>query len=263
MTFFRPVVLFACLYSCLGATSARGDAIDVELMNNSRQIVSALHERHYRNVAVLPFRVQKSGERPTFHAGLINQNLPERVGNAIILGMRSGEPLIALCTDPVEVIENELGATGYRTQADRARLFGPTYPVITGGRRHLDAFLTGKVVLDESRSQVRVEIEAFGATNPGLVEDVCTFTCALDDFVLTDSSIGFAHSDGRRVLTRSLSDDDIVAGPSNGSASPRRPLAPLRSSTLSDASPLSIVDFKIMYDKRSGLDSTFRRSVRR
>lgn len=242
------------LLLCLRVGTVRGDAIDAALTRNARQLVLSLHEHNYRNVAVLPFRVQNAGERPTFHAGLINHNLPERVGNAIILGMRHGEPLIGLCTDPVSIIESELGTSGYRTAEQRRSLFRPLFPVITGGRKRIDAFLTGKVILNHVTENVRVEIEAFDSINPEIIEDICIFDCELDDFVLTDASIGFTRRNGRRVLTRALSADDIVSGSSAGqsesSTASRRTVPSKFSASSSSNSPLSMIDFRIMYDNQ-------------
>lgn len=250
----RFAALLSGLICCLGAGTVYADAIDAALTSNARQLVNSLHEREYRNVAVLPFRVQKPGERPTFHAGLINHNLPERVGNAIILGMRPGEPLIGLCTDPVSVIESELGDSGYRTAEQRRSLFRPMYPVITGGRKRIDAFLTGKVILDPVNENVRVEIEVFDAIDPEVIQDICTFHCKLDDFILADASIGFTRQNGKRVLTRALSANDIVSGNSVGSAKStsmsRRTVSSRPSASSSIDSPLSMIDFRIMYDNQ-------------
>lgn len=252
MKLFLSAALRCCILLCLSTGIVRADAIDVALTDNARRLVLSLHERQYRNVAVLPFRVQAAGERLSFHTGLINHNLPERVGNAIILGMRSGEPLIGLCTDPISVIEAELGTSGYRTAEQRSSLFRSTFPVITGGRKRIDAFLTGKVILDHLREEVRVEIEAFDSINPEIIEHLCAFTCALDDFVLADASIGFTHRNGRRVLTRALSADDIVSGesasPSRRKQAVARTVSSRSTNSSGSQSPLSMIDFKIMYD---------------
>ena len=70
--------------TALSARPAHADNLDAALLKHAPEMINYLRDHHCRNVGVLKFRVHKAGHPVTFKAGTINENIVERLENALI-----------------------------------------------------------------------------------------------------------------------------------------------------------------------------------
>ena len=71
----------------MAATSAatvRADNLDVALLDHAPEVIRYLHEHHHRNVGILKFRIHKGKQPNAFKVGPLNDNIVERLENALI-----------------------------------------------------------------------------------------------------------------------------------------------------------------------------------
>jgi hypothetical protein len=234
MAWLRGIGL-AFLIPALGAGSAaRADNIDAALLRESPKVMKFLQDRHYRNVGVLKFRIQK-GDRPvTFKAGTLNANLPLRLENALILADTGANPIGMIHdADKVAAARN---LPSYTNATGRQRLFQESFPLAWGSREvRADAFLTGVVTVAPDLRKATVIIEAFDRDARQLSK-VRAFEVDTDRTILADIGQSFLLSRG---LTRPR--DFEIAAADDAVERDQKKTSPLQSSE-------RLVDLEIRYD---------------
>src|SRR4051794_10935934 len=68
-----------------GAATARAGTLDLALLQQSGDILDSLKQKGYKNVGVLPFRVQRGARGRSFAGGPLGHNITRRLKNALIL----------------------------------------------------------------------------------------------------------------------------------------------------------------------------------
>ena len=104
---------------------------------------------------------RKGRQKTTFSAGLINNNMAERVENALILATDDDKP-IGIIGNAASVVKTSDPLANYRTPEARSKLFRSRYPLAWSNRLRVtaDAFLCGKVTISPDYQQCTVSIEA-------------------------------------------------------------------------------------------------------
>jgi len=196
------------------APAARADGIDVELMKRSGELRDYLLQRRFNAVGVLAFRLQRGNSPPTFQGGLIINSLPERVEAALVVSLEEGKHPLKIVRGASATATARLGGANYRTQEERARLFGVKYRQAWGNPAPMidvDAFLTGKVIVAADLSKVTVEIEVFDRRQPEIVTDVIRLETRLDRHTLAEVGYGYSLSAVHKgKFLRAVTEDDII-----------------------------------------------------
>jgi hypothetical protein len=182
----------------VSARAARADNIDQGLFLAAPSILEDLHSHGYKNVGVLKFQVQKDNERsgsakgvPSFAVGRLNTMMATRLENALIRHMNESNQIgITRGASAVAAAKNK--ASTYTTAAGRKELFTHKYPMVVGNKdAHVDAFLTGLVVVDFKTGLTTVVIRAFDKTSTTMRE-VKRIRENTDRSLLTDMNLNYS-----------------------------------------------------------------------
>jgi hypothetical protein len=194
------VLLLATLVLGAGVPPARAGNLDAALLVNAADVLTVLHERHYRAVGVLPFQVRKVGEQASYTSAPLAVNLPGRLENALVLATspRNREP-IAVLRDAAGVANRAKVGSWRRSASAFEALFRARYPVAWGNATaRPDAFLTGLISVAAGRKSARVTVQLFDAKSRRgssvRMEEVTQFDVAMDRPLLRDLGDGFALS---------------------------------------------------------------------
>ena len=201
-------------------SAARADNLDVALLKHAPEVMDYLRGQHCRNVGVLKFRVRKAGHQASFKTGPINDNIVERLENALI----AVEP-----TDsPIGVVRDASGhaearkLAKYDTPAGQKALFAIDYPMAWGDAKvRPDLMLTGVIEVAADLKSVTVRIEGFGPDSPKQ-DRVVTFPVATDRSLLTDLNESFKVA-GRSLKrkTRAIElDEEAIADAADAAPDP-------------------------------------------
>ena len=187
----------AGLAMCIGGPAAsRADRIDKALIGHAHEVTDFLVKKNCKNVGVLRFRLQKGDRLPEFRGGLIVNNLCDRLQDALVFSANPEAPPIGIIDHAGSVAVKKLQMPGYRTPADRKKLFTIKYPLMWGDPPDQvvpDIFLTGKVAVSSDFGTCTVTIEAFDRVNPGTkLTPVTQFTVKPDRFILADLGQGYS-----------------------------------------------------------------------
>lgn len=215
--------LFALGLVALGVPSvARADALDRELLKQSPVIMGKLAQRNknYKNIAVLPFKVEKGTRSASYHGGPIATGITTRLENCLIMTqkVKAGETPIGIIRDAAGVASaaKVKGYTSSTTQ--RMRLFNLTYPLAWGNARvKPDVFITGVISNMTNRRKTTVYIKCFDKNSQvigGVVQlhTLCSFTFDTDRAMFRD--LGYHYALNRRALARNVTPkkrDEIAA----------------------------------------------------
>jgi hypothetical protein len=200
------LLLLVALGVGLFAGAARADRLDQELNRQMPAIVKALTEANYRNVGVLPFRVQQPGQKEGFEPPLGVQ-LARRVENLLVIHAGPGsEPVVGVIHAAGQEAARRKVAAWY-DQAERGRLFDHRYRLAWGRERvEPDAFITGKVALSAGWRQTTLTLEYFDRRRPEVLRPLGKpITVATDRFILRDLGRSFSVS-SRAVTTNGTPD---------------------------------------------------------
>ncbi|MCE9603334.1 MAG: hypothetical protein K8U03_00350, partial [Planctomycetia bacterium] len=226
------------------ASIARCDALDVALMSNIEKVRDYLIEHRYTAVGVLDFRLQRGQARPTFDGGLIVSSLSERLETALIACLQDKQRL-TIVRDPSKTAGGKLGAANYRTEDDRRRLFELDYKQAWGNPApdiRVDAFLAGKVVISDDLRKLKVIVEAFDRSDPGVVADVVTFEAPVDRHILAAVGQGFSLStENPQAMLRAVTEDDVFNAIQKSKSKPTPVVA--ASSTTEVARPIHVTAY--------------------
>jgi hypothetical protein len=195
----RPFPWLLAVAVCLAAAAAgRADALDHALSRHAQPILNELYKRPCQTVGVLRFRYQRGDGEPTFYAGAINQNLADRLENALILANSVDDP-----ADPIGILRNagaakDVGAW-YEDLDERRKLFKldgytPAWkegPPWKDGPVKPEGFLTGSIRVADDLQSATVTVELFTPDHLELAP-VCTFEVRTDTSLLRDLGQTFA-----------------------------------------------------------------------
>jgi hypothetical protein len=240
----------------LAATSAapvRADNLDAALLKNAPEVIRYLHEHHYRNVGVLKFRVHKGKQPASFKVGPLNDNMVERLENALIAVNSSSEP-IGIIHDANHVAATRRLAR-YDNPAGQRALFQQSYALAWGNTTVTpDYLLTGIVTVRPDLKSATVVLEGFGPNSPKQ-DKVLTFQVETDRSLLADLNESFqVKSRALKRKTRSIDlDEEAVADaaekdttpPKSGTASAESDSSVAGAGKNSDE---KLLDFQVLYD---------------
>ncbi len=168
---------------------SQADRIDESLIRRAPEITNYLVKKGCRNVAVLPFRVQKGDQLPQFRGGLIVTNMVDRLQHSLIFAANPEVPPIGIANFAAK----KGHAASYRTPTDRKNLFKVNYPLLWGcppPEVPIDIFLTGKVAVSTDYRNTTVTIEAIDRT--AKITPVTSFSVKSDRSILADLGRGYS-----------------------------------------------------------------------
>lgn len=178
------------------ASSARADNLDVMLLEQAPKVMDYLHKQGYKNIGVLPFRVQKGKSAAEFNVGELNTNLATRMENLLVLLVDPNNP-IGIINDAGHNALNHNRHATYLTAAGRKSLFDASYPLVWGQTMvKPDAFVTGDVTLAPDNKKCTVVVKVFD-NKGGDLKEIDRFSVKTDRTILGDAGQSFA-------LTRSI-----------------------------------------------------------
>jgi hypothetical protein len=185
---------------------ARADNFDAALLEYTPDVLFYLRfDKKYKNVGVLPFRVEKGKKPASFIAGSLCANLPTRLENALIMCSNSNESkALGVIRGAGAVAARHKVGSWYSSSRQRRKLFKVDYPLAWGKKKvKPDAFLTGLVRNSGDRSRTTVLIQAFSAADPRRLVKVVEFKVSTDRSLLRELGYNFALS--KRSLARARS----------------------------------------------------------
>ncbi len=217
----RAPVVLALGLTILSVGPARADNLDAALLKQAPQVMQYLRDHHCRNVGVLKFRVHKAGHPASFKVGPINDNMVERLENALI-AVDSTESPLGVIRNASHVADMKK-LPKYDTPAGQRALFGITYPLAWGNSQVTpDLMLTGVISVRADLKSATVQIEAFGAEWPKQ-DKVVAFPVATDRALLTDLSESFrvsSRSLKRKTRAVELEDEAVASAADTTTAKP-------------------------------------------
>jgi hypothetical protein len=221
--------------------AARGDNLDAALFRQAPKVMQFLKDRHYQNVGVLKFRVQKGNQPLSFRVGPLNTNLASRLENALVLVDDKAHP-VGIIHGADKVAQDNRLPTYNRSDAGMAKLFQQRFPLAWGDQTvQADAFLTGTVRVPADMRHATVTVQAFGP-NADRLDDVVSFTVEVDRTLLGDLGQSFFLS-SRSLKTRRTRALDLEAADDAAV----RDQSPGQTSTQTAE---RLLDFEICYDGR-------------
>ena len=251
-----PLLVLAV--AALADAPARADNLDAGLLKNGPEVIRYLHDHHCRNVGILKFRVHKAGHPVSFTVGPINDNIVERLENALIAANSSTSPIGIIQDASLVAASSKLPR--YDNQAGQRALFERKYPLAWGNPQVTpDLMLTGVVSVRADLKTATVLIEAFGPQS-AKQEKVVAFKVDTDRSLLADLNESFQvksrqiKAKGKR---RSIElDEDAVADAADDNAKPKGQTTSEPSSTGttsaatvgSQSSEDHLLDYEIRYD---------------
>jgi hypothetical protein len=205
----------------------RADRLDDKLKDQvDKVVVKYLKDKGYKNVGVLPFRVQKGNKPSSFRVGPINTNLATRLENALVIfGGKTEAEAFAVIHDAGVNARQQARAnawfTGSQQQkaidnavAQRKKMFNTAMPMAWGQRKvKPDVLLTGLVINRGDRTRTTVRIEAIDKKTPAKLDKITEFAVATDASLVRDLGYNFALSRAKKrsaVRKRSQENDDGV-----------------------------------------------------
>ncbi|HMF37942.1 MAG TPA: hypothetical protein VKF17_14950, partial [Isosphaeraceae bacterium] len=258
-SFHRGVApLLVLAVAALAGAPARADNLDAGLLKNGPEVIRYLHDHHCRNVGILKFRVHKAGHPVSFTVGPINDNIVERLENALIVANSTASPIGIIQDASLAAASSKLPR--YDNPAGQRALFGRQYPLAWGNSLVTpDLMLTGVVSVRADLKTATVLIEAFGPQS-AKQEKVVAFKVDTDRSLLADLNESFQvksrqiKAKGKR---RSIElDEDAVADAADDNAKPKGQTTSEPSSTGttsaatvgSQSSEDHLLDYEIRYD---------------
>jgi hypothetical protein len=194
-----------------GQVPARGDNIDGELLRQAPKVMEYLREQGYENIGVLNFRVSRNGKKPTLFGSLLNNNMADRLKNALILAIDPERPV-----QVIDKVRETSDKVDYTTPAQRMKLFRGKFQVpFDIGEQYVsaDAFVTGKVSVSGDYATTTIAIEAFNKRRPEVFTKVAQFDVASDRYVMADLGQGFSLSRrGVQFMRGATDESDIIEG---------------------------------------------------
>jgi len=247
-SFHRGVApLLVLAVAALAGAPARADNLDAGLLKNGPEVIRYLHDHHCRNVGVLKFRVHKAGHPVTFKAGTINDNMAERLENALI-AVNPTESSVGVIRNASHIADVRK-LPRYDNPAGQKALFGIQYPLAWGNTQVTpDLMLTGVINVRADLKSATVQIEAFGPNSPKQ-DKVVTFTVATDRALLTDLNESFkVSSRSLKRKTRAIElDEEAVADAANDSTATKQ-AGGQTSTTDAQSAGSSLLYYEIRYD---------------
>ena len=251
-----PLLVLAV--AALADAPARADNLDAGLLKNGPEVIRYLHDHHCRNVGILKFRVHKAGHPVSFTVGPINDNIVERLENALIAANSTASPIGIIHDASLVAASSKLPR--YDNPAGQRALFERKYPLAWGNTQVIpDLMLTGVVSVRADLKTATVLIEAFGPES-AKQEKVVAFKVDTDRSLLADLNESFQvksrqiKAKGKR---RSIElDEDAVADAADDNAKPKGQTTSEPSSTGttsaaavgSQSSEDHLLDYEIRYD---------------
>jgi hypothetical protein len=209
-------------------------------------------------VGILKFRVHKAGHPVSFTVGPINDNIVERLENALIAANSTASPIGIIQDASLVAASSKLPR--YDNPAGQRALFGRQYPLAWGNSLVTpDLMLTGVVSVRADLKTATVLIEAFGPQS-AKQEKVVAFKVDTDRSLLADLNESFQVKSrqikmkGKR---RSIElDEDAVADAAEDNAKPKGQTTSEPSSAgtspgatvSSESSEDHLLDYEIRYD---------------
>lgn len=230
------------------APATRADNIDMKLLHEEGdKIMEYLQKHNYKTVGVLPFRVEKSKQPPSYNVGPMNTNIATRLENMIIAKNDSKKP--------IDVLHDIVHGAGSRsismkTAAGRRSLLDNKYDLAWGNSKQKpDVLLTGDVKLSPDNRKVTVIIKAFNKpeAEPAIVHQFATNS---DRAILTDCAQSFSLS--RSLLKKREVEPEVLdqAAADSATAGDNNQTQPDGGSTPGSGGGAtgSDVKFSVMYD---------------
>jgi hypothetical protein len=196
------------------AAPVRADNLDVALLEHAPEVIRYLHEHHHRNVGVLKFRIHKRKQQNAFKVGPLNDNIVERIENALIAkNPVDSADTIGIIHDANSVaVTKKLGR--YDNPAGQKALFQQSYPLAWGNTSvKPDYLLTGVITVRHDLKSATVSIEGFGPSSPKQ-DKVTSFQVQTDRSLLSDLNESFqvkSRQLGKRKKRNIELDDEAVA----------------------------------------------------
>ncbi len=219
-----PLLVLAV--AVLADAPARADNLDAALLKNGPEVIRYLHDHHCRNVGILKFRVHKAGNPVSFTVGPINDNIVERLENALIVSNSSASPIGIIQDASLVAASSKLPR--YDNPAGQRALFGRQYPLAWANTLVTpDLMLTGVVSVRADLKAATVLIEAFGPSSPKQ-DKVVSFTVMTDRSLLTDLNDSFKVSSRnlkRKTRAIELDEEAVADAADNRSKPPGQTLA--------------------------------------
>jgi hypothetical protein len=208
-----------------------------------------IRDQGWKNVGVVDFRFHREGQKVTFHAGAINDNMASRLENALILANNPETP-VGIIHNAGKVAGSKLKNANYRTAPARQQLFGIQYPLAWGTKPQMvtpDAILTGHVTLSKDLKTTSVVVEAFEQKAADKISKLAEFSVKTDRYILADCGQGFVLS--RKVKFRRDMDinDIVVDGASSNDAGGQTTGGSTTGQTAGGAPPTELVTIRIYY----------------
>ena len=210
-------------------------------------MINYLRDHHCRNVGVLKFRVHKAGHPVSFRVGPINDNMIERLENALI-AVNPTESPVGITRDASHIADVRR-LPRYDSPAGQKALFGLQYPLAWGNTQVTpDLMLTGVIKVRADLKSATVQIEAFGPDSPKQ-DKVVAFTVATDRSLLTDLGESFkVSSRSLKRKTRAIElDEDAVADAADDSSA-TKPAGGQTSTGDAQSPGGSLLYYEIRYD---------------
>ena len=257
-SFRRGIVpLLVLAVAALADAPARADNLDAGLLNNGPEVIKYLHDHHCRNVGILKFRVHKAGHPVSFTVGPINDNIVERLENALILANSTAPPIGIIHNASLVAASSKLPSC-YENPPGQRALFGRQYPLAWANTLVTpDLMLIGMVSVRPDLKSATVLITAFGPQS-ARQEKVVEFKVDTDRSLLTDLNESFQVKSRQLKIKgkrRSIElDEDAVAGAADDNAKSQSQTAGSTGASKSTATVASqssadnLLDYEIRYD---------------
>jgi len=249
----RGALTLALAAAALTVAPVRADNLDAALLQHAPEVISYLREHHFQNVGILKFRVKKGNQPVNFKVGPLNDNMVERLENALIAVNPTQQPIGIIHDANSVAVSRKLPR--YDNPAGQRALFEQKYPLAWGNAAvNPDQFLTGIVTVRPDMKSATVVLEAFGPNSPKQ-DKVLTFQVNTDRSLLTDLNESFQVKSRRLTRkTRNIElDEEAVTDAAEKDGTPTKNVttgADSDSSAVTAAknSDEKLLDYQILYD---------------
>jgi hypothetical protein len=241
-------------------TAARADNFDQVLVQEHAPKLYGLFEKAgYKTIGFLNFSLARESidKAPSFHNAPITRVLPARLQNALLLyAATKFENELQLLADP-SAVAGEKGVTSYLNPADRAKLFGLTFPVIAVGSRPApakpDAFVVGEIRLSTDKSKTTVVLQVIDARSPEKPQPLYEFGVPTDLSILAETGVSFSIRSRDAKAPRNPPRVNVVEPRGDVVTSDILPVADKRRGGQGGDQPAEAlasdwIDFQVMYD---------------
>jgi hypothetical protein len=257
-TLLRVALTVAVTLAAFSAAPVRADNLDAALLKNAPDVIAYLHNHHYQNVGVLKFRIHKAKQGTSFKVGPLNDNIVERLENALIAVNPSDHP-VGIIHDANQVaVARKLAR--YDNPTGQHALFQQSYPLAWGNTNvKPDYLLTGVVNVRPDLKSATVSIEGFGPSSPKQ-DKVTSFDVKTDRSLLTDLNESFqvkSRQLGKRKTRNIELDEEAVSDAAADNAKPQgqagkdtslNGAAQVATSTAAQSSADNLLYYEIRYD---------------